>query len=120
MRFLLDVGVSQKVIPVLHQRGHVASHVLDIGLGTADDDVIADEARAQGAVVITSDKDFGAVVTLSGYDSPSVITLRLDNPNAREQIATLEGLLDALPAGGLDHCLITVERGRYRRRSLLP
>jgi len=120
VHFLLDMGISQKVAPLLQQHGHTADHVDDLGLATADDDVIADEARRRGAVVITSDKDFGALVKLSGHSTPSVITLRLDNPNAAEQIVALAGLLNTLPAGGLDHCLITLERGRYRRRALIP
>lgn len=119
-RFLLDMGISHKVMVMLQGRGHTAEHVFDIGMATTADDVILDAARRQSAVTITSDKDLAAYVSMTGATSPSVITLRLDNPSAAEQIEALERLLDALPPGGLDACIITIERGRYRRRSLLP
>jgi predicted nuclease of predicted toxin-antitoxin system len=118
--FVLDMGISPKVLDVLRGRGLTAVHVQDIGLATADDAVILDTARQEGAVVITSDKDLANHVTMQGALSPTVITLRLDNPTADEQIAALTALLDVLPAGALDACLITLERGRYRRRPLVP
>ncbi|MBI3743977.1 MAG: DUF5615 family PIN-like protein, partial [Chloroflexi bacterium] len=109
-----------KVMARLQSRGHTAEHVFDIGMARADDDVILDEARRLGAVVVTSDKELATYVSVTGATSPTVITLRLDNPSASEQIAALEGVLDTLPPGGLDACLITIERGRYRRRPLMP
>jgi predicted nuclease of predicted toxin-antitoxin system len=118
--FLLDMGISPKVLDVLRGRGLTVVHIQDIGMAAADDAVILDTARQQDAVVITSDKDLANHVTLQGATSPTVITLRLDNPTAEEQIAALTALLDALPVGGLDSCLITLERSRYRRRPLVP
>ena len=37
MNFLLDMGISPSIVDVLNRGGHEAVHVLDIGLGQADD-----------------------------------------------------------------------------------
>ncbi|MBI3911036.1 MAG: DUF5615 family PIN-like protein [Armatimonadetes bacterium] len=118
--FLLDMGVSPKVAAVLAKRGLTAVHIQDIGLSTASDKAILEEARRRDMVVITTDKDLAGHVAVDRATSPSVVTLRLDKPAAEGQIAALEGLLDVLPPGGLDACLITLEPGRYRRRPLVP
>jgi hypothetical protein len=49
-----------------------------------------------------------------------VITLRLNNPTADEQAEAVEQLLDSVVIGDLDACVIMVERGSTRRRTLLP
>ena len=116
--FLLDMGISRKAIPILQRRGHTALHVEDLALAFADDRVILDEGRSRNAVVVTSDKDLANYVSIDRARSPSVITLRLDNPNAAEQIAALNALLDALTPDQLDACIITLERNRFRRRAL--
>ena len=42
-------------------RGHEAVDVRDIGLGAADDSVIASHARKNGLCLVTRDKDFGDI-----------------------------------------------------------
>lgn len=117
-RFLLDMGVSIRVAELLRALGHQADHLADLGLSTLPDEDILAEAMARDAVVITSDKDLAGVVVTEGRSSPSVITLRLDNPNAGEQMAALTRMLNALGPRELDATIVTVEPGRHRIRRL--
>jgi predicted nuclease of predicted toxin-antitoxin system len=59
MRFLLDNNLSAKLAEFLRGAGHDVVHVRDIGMGSATDTVVIDEARAQGRVPISADTDFG-------------------------------------------------------------
>ena len=47
MRFLLDENVSHRVCPHLKAAGHDAVHVAEIGLTSADDQVILGRARRE-------------------------------------------------------------------------
>ncbi|MGI8793662.1 MAG: DUF5615 family PIN-like protein [Acidimicrobiales bacterium] len=40
MRFLVDANLSPGLIPLLVEAGHEATHVFDLGLGQASDEVI--------------------------------------------------------------------------------
>src|SRR5690348_5576646 len=108
LRFILDMGISPRVLEGLRARGCTAAHVQDIGMARASDPAIVEEARQQNAIVITTDKDLANHVAMAGASKPSVITLRLDNPAADEQVTAVEALLDALPVEALESCLITL------------
>jgi predicted nuclease of predicted toxin-antitoxin system len=62
MRFLIDANLSPKVAARLREAGHEATHVNDVGLTTADDDVILARAAEAGEVIVTADADFGALL----------------------------------------------------------
>ena len=53
MRFLLDENVSHRVCPHLKAAGHDAVHVAELGLTSADDQVILGHARDQGRVLVS-------------------------------------------------------------------
>ena len=116
--FLLDMGISPRVAAIIEDRGYRTLHTRDIGLRRADDTVIIDRADSEGLVVITTDTDLATVVALSGRRSPSVVTLRLDNPSGDEQAAAISAFLGSVAAESLQSAIFTVERGRYRRRPL--
>lgn len=116
--FLLDAGISPKVAACLRDREYETIHINDFEMiGVSDDDVLA-EARNRNCIVITTDKDLANQVAVGGDQSPSVITLRLDNPSGDEQAAAVASLLETLPATELTGILVTLERHRYRARRL--
>jgi predicted nuclease of predicted toxin-antitoxin system len=115
---LLDQGISPKVAVALCGSGFRAEHVHALGLATATDAEIVAAAQEKRFVVVTTDSDFSAIVARSRQRSPSVITLRLDNPTAEQQIAAVQALLRKLGMDELESCLIALEQHRYRRRPL--
>jgi predicted nuclease of predicted toxin-antitoxin system len=58
MRFLLDENVSHRICPHLKAAGHDAVHVTEIGLTSADDQVVLGRARDQDRVLVSCDHDF--------------------------------------------------------------
>jgi len=116
--FLLDMGISPKVSQVFQKQGWQSVHVHEIALDFSSDEEILKFAKERNYVVITTDKDFAGHLAIAKGSTPSVITFRLENPNAEEQKAALERLISSISFNELDNCLITLERDRYRKRSL--
>lgn len=120
MRFLLDENVSYRVCPHLKAVGHDAVHVAEIGLTSADDQVILGRARDQDRVLVSCDHDFVQLLFASGDTRPSVILVR--DVDALQSAALAALLLAALP-GELTELLLagaiaTLTRDRVRVRPL--
>ena len=77
MKFLLDQGLPRSTVGHLEGMGFEAEHVGNLGLATATDETILAEGRNRGAVVVTLDSDFHALLALSNASSPSVIRIRI-------------------------------------------
>jgi len=58
VKFLVDNQLPSALAKLLVSRGHVASHVLDLGLDSATDTEIWNYAEANSFVLITKDEDF--------------------------------------------------------------
>ncbi|HEY3088426.1 MAG TPA: DUF5615 family PIN-like protein [Jatrophihabitantaceae bacterium] len=99
MRFLLDNNLSPKLAEFLRAAGHDVVHVRDIGLGSATDIVVIDEARAQGRVLISADTDFGTLLARTHAITPSFLLVRrASGRRASEQAAIILSNLDTVRA----------------------
>lgn len=58
MRFLVDAQLPPRLAARLTELGHEATHVFEIGLVTATDGTIWDQAIIRKAALITKDRDF--------------------------------------------------------------
>ena len=76
MRFLLDQNISPVLVGLLVQAGHSAEHLRDLSLSMAPDDEVLAVAHQTGAVLVSSDTDFGELLARSNASEPSVILLR--------------------------------------------
>ncbi len=119
MRLVVDMNLSPRWVGWLREAGFDAEHWSTIGDATATDAVIMRAAYDRGAVVITNDLDFGAMLASSGTEGPSVIQLRAADlrPEALAPILieTVRQLSSELESGAL----VTLESARNRVR-LLP
>ncbi len=101
MRCLVDAQHLPALARRLAAMGHEAVHVLDLGLATAPDARVRDEARARDAVIFTKDEDFAVWRVLNG--GPPVVWLRLGNtrraPLLVRVAAELPAILAALERG---------------------
>ena len=119
MRFLLDQNVSPVLVGLLVEAGHSAEHLRDLGLSMAPDDEVLAAAHQAGAVLVSSDTDFGELLARSNAAEPSVILLRRQEGRRVDDIAALiaanlEALADDLSAGAL----VVLDNERIRVRSL--
>jgi len=52
MKFLLDMGISPKVVEFLQQTGHQAIHLQQQNLHRLEDSQILDKARIEGCILL--------------------------------------------------------------------
>ena len=81
MRFFADESVESEVVKRLRQEHHEVLHVPEIQPGLPDEDVLA-RARAAQAILLTHDKDFGALVFQKKYLTTGVLLSRLQDLKA--------------------------------------
>jgi predicted nuclease of predicted toxin-antitoxin system len=81
MTFFLDENFPRPALVQLQNAGHKATHCLDMfSPGTADERLFA-HAQAQGAIFVTTDRDFFHTIpwTFAEHHGAIVITLRMPN-----------------------------------------
>ena len=91
MKFLIDAQLPPALCQWLRARGHEATHVINIGLGGASDEAIADRVIADQAMLISKDEDF---LILRLPDRFGLLWLRCGNATNRALSAWLEARWD--------------------------
>jgi predicted nuclease of predicted toxin-antitoxin system len=81
---VLDQGVPWDAAGRLRDLGFQCVHVGEVGMSRAADEEILGFALAKGAVVVTLDADFHAILAVSGAVGPSVIRIRIQGLDATE------------------------------------
>jgi predicted nuclease of predicted toxin-antitoxin system len=116
MRFLLDENVDLPLGDYLSASGHdVTAVALDYTRSISDDEVL-EIARTERRILITNDKDFGALIYQQQLEHAGVILFRLRDEDIPTKIARLEAVL-ALHAEALaDAAYIVVTDTRIRVR----
>jgi predicted nuclease of predicted toxin-antitoxin system len=116
--FLLDLGISPKVISLLKSLGHEAKHGISAGFSKTPDRLILDHAIKNSMLLVTTDLGFGELAVFEKRQVPGVIILRLDNPNAEQMMTALKKLLTTTPVENLQQCITVVEPHQIRRTKL--
>ncbi|MGH9197257.1 MAG: DUF5615 family PIN-like protein [Acidimicrobiia bacterium] len=93
MRFLADMGISQRTVEWLRRQGHEALHLREEHLERLPDEEILVKARSEGRTVLTLDLDFGYLLAISGERLPSVIIFRLNDQSSEVVNSRLAELL---------------------------
>lgn len=76
MKLLLDMNLSPSWVATLEQAGFEAIHWSQVGKHNAPDRELFAWARQHQHIVFTHDLDFGAMLALTGAESPSVFQVR--------------------------------------------
>jgi len=91
MNLLIDESVESQIVARLRQEGHNVLYVSEMEPGISDD-LVLNRANEQGAVLVTSDKDFGEMVFRQKQINAGVLLLRLfglSNERKAEVIAAI-------------------------------
>lgn len=119
MKIVVDMNLTPRWVEALRGAGIDADHWVDLGLPTAVDREIFEHALKTGAIVLTHDLDFGAILAVTKGRGPSVVQIRAEDTSPESLggivIATLRQRADDLLIGAL----ITIDPRRVRV-SLLP
>jgi predicted nuclease of predicted toxin-antitoxin system len=116
--FLLDLGISPKVITLLTSLGHQGTHGVSVGFHRTPDHEILDYAIRHNMLIITSDLGFAELAISEPRMIPGIIILRLRNPNAEQMVGYLKKLLTGPLASGIDQAITVVEPHQIRRTRL--
>ena len=117
MRLLADENIPLASIQALRTGGHDVLAASETMARARDREVLA-RAGAEGRVLVTFDRDFGALAFTRGVSAPAGIVLLRFVPVTPEEPATV--LLDLLGDSGLTFSgkFTVVDRERVRQRSL--
>ena len=88
MRLLLDQNLSPRLVPALVDLYPGSGHVREVGLQTADDDMVWRYAAEHGFVIVSKDADFHERSFLLGYP-PKVVWIRRGNCSTDDVITLL-------------------------------
>ena len=119
MQFLIDANMPLSAAPLIQRCGYKAVDVREVGMGMADDHIIAQYAREQGFTLITRDKDFGDVRNYPPADYAGIVVLELpDDSVAAAILKVIESFLSRKEwLEQLTGRLAVVESWRVRFRS---
>jgi predicted nuclease of predicted toxin-antitoxin system len=118
VKFLADECCDALVVAGLRQDGHDVDFVAESARG-ADDEALLHRAAADERVLLTEDKDFGALVVRLGLPAFGIVLLRLNPADSAAKLARLRDVL-ASDASRLPHFFVVVNESKARFRPLPP
>jgi predicted nuclease of predicted toxin-antitoxin system len=118
VRYLADHHISPRTVAPLKARGFDIYRVSDVLPPDAEDLQVLELARAEGRAVITQDLDYSALLANTGYNQPSVVSLRLHDNRPERLASVLEKVLPAVEADLQAGAIVVVEETRIRVRRL--
>ena len=114
MRLLADVNVSRHVVSRLKALGYDATRVSEIMNPRSSDHEIISEARRLGAILLSHDQDFGAILAITGAVDPSFINLRVSYADAERLAQAIAAVLRATEADLLAGSVVTLDDAGVR------
>jgi len=117
MRFLLDENVDLPLADHLKAQGHDVTAVATDYARSINDDEVLQIARADHRILITNDKDFGALIYQQRLEHTGVIFFRLRDEDVPTKIARLDEVLadHAEALADAAYVVVTDRRIRVRR-----
>lgn len=93
LKFIVDVGVSNKVEKWLAAQGFDVVNVRNIDPRLPDHKIVEIAAK-ENRMVITMDKDFGELVYRNTAAHTGVLLLRLDGYSSQEKVNVIKKILE--------------------------
>jgi len=118
VKLLLDMNISPRLLGPLRKAGFEASHWMEVGNPRAPDAVVMEWARENGAVVVTHDLDFSAILAAMKGTAPSVIQVRTQDVLSEKFIGVLVAALRQLETLLENGAIIVVDENGRRARAL--
>jgi predicted nuclease of predicted toxin-antitoxin system len=115
MKFLADQCVYSSTVRFLIGLGHDVVSASQLGLAQANDAVLLLTAQSQGRILITRDRDYGALVFVQGSGA-GVIYLRISPMTVNAVHAELERVLKLYDEQDLLSSFVVIEPGQHRIR----
>jgi predicted nuclease of predicted toxin-antitoxin system len=117
MKFLLDQDVYATTARFLEGLGHDVVPVAQLGLSRADDEELLRVAQEQGRILVTRDRDFGALVFVEMLGA-GVLYLRVLPSTQNGVHSELGRVLATYPSEELSKAFVSIEPDGHRIRRL--
>lgn len=88
-KFLLDENIGKRVAEALRKKGFSLASILEDSPGSTDREVL-ERAVKEKRILVTLDRDFGALVYLDSLRHVGVLYLRLQNESVETLITVIE------------------------------
>jgi predicted nuclease of predicted toxin-antitoxin system len=118
VQILADENVPRPIMVWLRDQGHDVLYAAESRSQVSDNDLLT-EAEAQGYVLLTGDKDFGALVYRDRRNSHGVILLRLEDRPISFRLARLQAVWPKIESNLPGHFVVVTEK-KLRLRPLTP
>jgi len=118
MRLLADQDVYASTVRLLRDLGHDVTTAAETGLSRATDVELLQVAQEEHRLLVTRDRDFGALVFLKHLGA-GVVYLRMAPGDVGPAHAQLCTVLSAYDEETLRTAFVVVEPGRHRFRGLV-
>jgi len=119
MKFLIDMNLSPRWLPILLAEGWESVHWSDVGIASAPDHELMQWALAEQRVVLTHDLDFGAMLAATQATGPSVVQVRTQDIRPQTLAPLLIPILRQYENDLETGALLIVDEAKSRVR-LLP
>ena len=118
MRFLADQDIYQTTVDFLRGMGHEVVTAKEAGLQQAPDKELLQVALETRRILLTRDKDFGALTFVAARSTKGVILLRFDPGTVEAVHQELARFLTLHKDVDLTNRFVVVEPGRHRIRTI--
>ncbi len=118
IELLLDQGLPRSTVQHLQSMGLQSVHVGKLGLAAATDETIMNAGRDLGAIVVTLDSDFHALLARSKARAPSVIRIRIQGLKGDGVARLTQQVVQAVEGDLLAGAAVTVTERRLALRRL--
>lgn len=116
MKFLVDVGVSNKVEEYLFAEGHDTKCIRKIDPRLRDSEII-NIAAMENRIIVTMDKDFGELVFKTGRVHSGILLLRLESENSEEKVKIVNSIIQNYSKELVNNFCV-FQNGRLRIRKI--
>ncbi len=118
LKFIADIHISPLTVKALQNKGYNIIRVTDKLPATASDKEIIQLAHKEKAAIITQDLDFSAIIAQSGFNNPSVISLRVANAKPDVITRLLATVLPLIETDLEEGAVVSIDEKEYRIKKL--
>jgi predicted nuclease of predicted toxin-antitoxin system len=118
MKFLLNENITPRIKDFFSQRGYQCMDIYEAGLSGKTDEQVIEFAISNKLIVLTHDLDYGRIISLSGKQFPSVITLRHKKISLEIIQHSLDQVLPAYSDQLISGILLSIDEESIRTRKL--
>lgn len=114
MKFLVDEGISPKIVRFIRESGYDATRPKELGLMGSSDSMLAKVALENDMIIITLDMMFAYKYYFTNRKNLGFILLRLENPITENVMNSLKSFFDSVNVKDIERKLSIVRETEFQ------